>query len=226
MSGRRIGAMLFLLAVAAVVAATYLTPLGDLLSIEGLKQSHARLVAAVAASPLLWVASFFCLAVLAALLCFPAYPLIGITAGALFGFWPALVILGTATPIGSTFAFLAARHLLRDWVQARLGPRLAAIDHGINEQGAFYMLALRWNPFVPYWLVNLAAGLTAMRLAVYVPIALVGLFPATFLYVSAGAQLATIDEVGDAFPVGLIAALVVLSVLPLLVAWFLRRRNV
>lgn len=224
MRGRRLAAVLFLLAVAAVVAATYLTPLGDLLSIEGLKRSHARLVAAVAASPVLWGASFFLVAVLAALLCFPANPVIGISAGALFGFWPALVLVGIATPIGSTFAFLVARHLLRDWVTAKLGSRLAAIDRGIDEQGAFYMLALRWNPFVPYWLVNLAAGLTAMRLVVYVPIALIGLFPATFLYVSAGSQLASIDEVGDVFPAGLIAALVVLSLLPLVAGALLRRR--
>jgi len=223
--GRRLGAVLFLLAVAAVVAATYLTPLGDLMTIEGLKASHSRLVAAVDARPVLWTASFFCVAVLAALLCFPANPVIGITAGALFGFWPALAIVGTATPIGSTFAFLAARHLLRDWVKARLGPRLSAIDRGINEQGALYMLALRWNPFVPYWLVNLAAGLTAMRLSVYVPIALVGLFPATFLYVSGGAQLAAIDEPGDVFPFGLVAALLVFSLLPLVAARFMRRRS-
>jgi uncharacterized membrane protein YdjX (TVP38/TMEM64 family) len=225
MRGRRLGAMLFLLVVVAVVAATYLTPLGDLLTVEALRNNHAFLVAAVAARPVLWTATFFCVAVMAALLCFPINPVIGITAGALFGFWPALVIVGLATPIGSTLAFLVARHLLRDWVQARLGPRLAAIDRGINEQGAFYMLALRWNPFVPYWLVNLAAGLTAMRLAVYVPIALVGLFPATFLYVSAGAQLASIDEVRDVFPFGLIAALVVLSLLPLVAARFMRRRS-
>ncbi|HEX8216809.1 MAG TPA: VTT domain-containing protein [Allosphingosinicella sp.] len=224
MRGRRLAAVAFLLIIVAVVAATYLTPLGDLLSIEGLKRSHARLVETVAASPILWGASFFCVAVLAALLCFPANPLIGITAGALFGFWPALVLVGIATPIGSTLAFLVARHLLRDWVKARLGARLSAIDRGIDEQGAFYMLALRWNPFVPYWLVNLAAGLTAMRLAVYVPIALIGLFPATFLYVSAGSQLAAIDEVGDVFPAGLIAALVVLSLLPLVAARFMSRR--
>lgn len=223
MRGRRIAAAMFLLVVAAVVVATMFTPLGDAMTVEALRENHGRLVAAVAARRALWTISFFCVAVLAALLCFPANPLIGITAGALFGFWPALLIVGIATPAGSTLAFLATRHLLRDWVKARLGPRLSAIDRSINEQGAFYMLALRWNPFVPYWLVNLAAGLTAMRLAVYVPIALVGLFPATFLYVTAGSQLAAIDEVGDVFPTSLIAALVALSLLPLVAARFLRR---
>jgi len=224
MRGRRLGALLFVLVVAAVVAATYFTPLGDLMTIEALRENHSRLLASVAGRPILWSSAFFCVAVLAALLCFPANPLIGITAGALFGFWPGLAIVGLATPIGSTLAFLATRHLLRDWVEARLGPRLAAVDRGINEQGAFYMLSLRWNPFVPYWLVNLAAGLTAMRLIVYTPIALVGLLPATFLYVSAGTQLAEIETVGEAFPVRLIAALLLLSLLPLVAARFVRRR--
>lgn len=221
---RLVGGIIFLLLVAAVVVATMFTPLRDALTLEALRENHGRLLAAVAARPVLWTASFFCVAVLAALLCFPVNPLIGIAAGALFGFWPALAIVGVATPIGSTLAFLAARHLLRDWVKARLGPRLAAIDRGINEQGAFYMLSLRWNPFVPYWLVNLAAGLTAMRLAVYVPIALIGLFPATFLYVSAGAQLATFDEIGDVVPVGLVATLLAVSLLPIAAARLVRWR--
>ena len=226
MNGRRLGAILFLLAIAAVVAATYLTPLGDLLTIEMLRENHGRLLAAVAERPIIWAVSLFCVAVLAASLSFPVNPVIGLAAGTLFGFWPALAIVGTATPIGSTLAFLAARHLLRDWVKARLGARLSAIDRGINEQGALYVLSLRWNPFVPYWLVNLAAGLTAMRLAVYVPIAFIGLFPATFLYVSAGSRLTAIDEAGDAFPAGLVAAILVLSLLPLLAARLLRRRTV
>ena len=225
MRGRRFGAALFLLAVAAVVAATYLTPLGDLLTIEALRENHGRLLAAVAERPVVWAVSFFCVAVLAASLSFPVNPLIGLAAGALFGFWPGLAIVGAATPLGSTFAFLAARHLLRDWVRGKLGPRLSAIDRGINERGALYVLSLRWNPFVPYWLVNLASGLTAMRLAVHIPIAFIGLFPATFLYVSTGSRLAAVDEAGDAFAAGLVAAILVLSLLPLVAAQFMRRRR-
>lgn len=214
----RWGGMLFLAAVAAMLVLVLLTPVGDWFSLEALRESRAALAALVAADPVPWAIGFFCLAVVATALSFPAGPVIGVSAGALFGFWEALAIVAVAVPTGSTIAFLAARYLMRDWVKARLARPLAAIDRGIEARGAFYVLALRWNPFVPYWLVNLATGVTAMRLAVYVPVTVIGLFPALFLYVTAGSQLAALDEIGDVFPTNIVIALTLLSLTPLVAA--------
>lgn len=211
-----LGALLF--GVIIVVAPAFLfSPLGDWLSIDKLKESRDLLQYLVETRPVLCAAGFFLLCVVATAACFPAAPVLGITAGALFGLWPGLLLVLVASSIGSTIAFLDSRYLLREWVKRRFARRIGPIDRGMERHGALYLLMLRFNPIVPYWLVNLAMGVTAIGLKTYVALTPAGLMPATFLYVNAGTQLATIDSARDVFSPGVLLALLLLSLFPLVV---------
>jgi len=203
-------------AVAAFIAAALLSPAGDWLTLERLAESRDALAALVEARPFLSAAAFLLLCIAASALCFPAAPVIGIAGGALFGCWPGLALLSLGFTIGSTLACLGARHLLRASIHDRLGARADAIDRGFERHGAAYLLALRFNPLIPYWLVNVAVGLTAMRLRAYVPLTFLGLLPALFIYASAGSSLAAAapGACGIVSPT-LLAALLALSLLPL-----------
>ncbi len=227
MASGNIGRIAFLLVVAAMILAVFFTPLGEWLTVERLRDSRLWLIGLIEARPLLYGGGYFLLCVTLSALCFPAAPIVGVTAGALFGFGPGLAIVGTAWPIGSTLAFLASRHLLRDWVKRRFARQLEAIDRGFDRHGAVYLLSLRWNPVIPYWLVNLAMGVTAMRLAKYVPLTIIGLFPATYIYVTAGSQLATMERASDLVSMRLMIALFLISLMPLVVErlriWLERR---
>ena len=217
MNRRSLGALVLGLFVVAMIAAYWLTPLRDWLSIEQLKQSRQSLEQVVAERPNQSATAFFLFCAVATAVCFPVAPLIGLTAGVLFGFWAGLALALTAQSIGSTFAFLAARYLARDWVERTLGARLEPIDRGMERHGALYLLTLRFNPVIPYWLVNLATGLTRMRLAPYAALTPIGLLPAMSIYVNAGTQLSTIESAGDILSPGLIVALLLLSLFPLIV---------
>jgi uncharacterized membrane protein YdjX (TVP38/TMEM64 family) len=207
-----------LFGVIIVVAPAFLfSPLGDWLSIDKLKESRDLLQYLVETRPVLCAAGFFLLCVVATAACFPAAPVLGITAGALFGLWPGLLLVLVASSIGSTIAFLDSRYLLREWVKRRFARRIGPIDRGMERHGALYLLMLRFNPIVPYWLVNLAMGVTAIGLKTYVALTPAGLMPATFLYVNAGTQLATIDSARDVFSPGVLLALLLLSLFPLVV---------
>ncbi|MBA3526051.1 MAG: VTT domain-containing protein [Pseudomonadota bacterium] len=211
-----IGAIAFAAVILGVIGACLFSPLGDWLSIDKLKDSRAWLVQLVEARPLIYGSGFFLLCVVATAACFPASPVLGVSGGALFGFWPGLLIVLVATSIGSTIAFFDSRYLLRSWVKRRFARRIEAIDRGMEAHGGLYLLTLRLNPVVPYWLVNLAMGLTAIRWRTYVPLTIAGLIPATFIYVSAGTQLATLENAGDILSVKLIATLMLLSLFPLI----------
>jgi uncharacterized membrane protein YdjX (TVP38/TMEM64 family) len=221
-NNRTLGRILFLLAIAAAIGAAFFSPLGDWLTLERLAASRDALAAMIAARPVLATAAFFLLCVAASALCFPAAPLIGLAAGALFGLWAGLATMLPAFALGSTLACLGSRHFLRDWVKAKLGARMDAIDRGFERHGAAYLLALRINPLIPYWLVNLAMGLTPMRMRTYVPLTLVGLSPALFIYANAGSQLAAVTSIGEVFSPGLMISLLLLSLVPI-VADRLRR---
>ena len=213
-----IGPILFIAAILAVLAAFLFTPLGDWLTVERLKESRETLMQLIAARPLLCGAAFFLFCLVLTAACFPAAPILGLSAGALFGLWPGLALMLGAWVIGSTIAFFAARFFLRDWVKRTFGKRIDAIDRGFHAHGALYLLTLRLNPVVPYWLVNLAMGLTAMRPWQYVALSIPGLLPAATIYASAGTQLATIDKPSDIVSLNLILTLLLLSLFPLIVA--------
>ncbi|HET9810713.1 MAG TPA: TVP38/TMEM64 family protein [Sphingomicrobium sp.] len=214
MDRRAFGSTIFVAAILCVVAACLFSPLRDWLSVSALRDSQVWLASLVEARPYVWAAGFFSLCVVATALCFPAAPVLGLSGGALFGFWPGMVIVTIASSIGSTIAFFDSRYLLRSWVKRKLGRRIQAIDEGVEKHGALYLLVLRLNPVIPYWLVNLAMGLTAMRAAIYVPLTAAGLAPATFIYVQAGTRLADFGSGGDLIPIPLLASLFVISLIP------------
>lgn len=217
MDRRKIGAIVFAAVILGLIGVYLFSPLGDWLTIDRLKESRLWLTEMVAARPLLCTTGFFLLCVVASAACFPAAPVLGVSGGALFGFWPGLLIVLAAMSIGSTIAFFESRHSLREWVNRRFARRIAAIDRGMEAHGGLYLLTLRLNPVVPYWLVNLAMGITAIRLRTYMVLTIAGLVPATFIYVNAGTQLATIDSARDILSVNLIVTLLLLSSFPLLV---------
>jgi uncharacterized membrane protein YdjX (TVP38/TMEM64 family) len=64
--------------------------------------------------------------------------------GAVFGLLWGTLLVSFASSIGATLAFLAARFLLRDWVKARFGPRLAAIDRGVERTAASISSPCAW----------------------------------------------------------------------------------
>ena len=213
-----VGPILFIAAILAVLAAFLFTPFGDWLTIAKLKESRDFLTALIEARPLLSAVAFFLCCLVLTAVCFPAAPILGLSAGALFGLWPGLALMIGSWVLGSTTAFFGARHFLRDWVKRTLGKRIEAIDRGFEAHGALYLLTLRLNPVVPYWLVNLAMGLTTMPTWKYVALTIPGLLPAASIYVNAGTQLATIEKPSDIVSLNLIITLLLLSFFPLIVA--------
>ena len=228
MIGPKAGRLLLVAAVAAAVAAFFLLGLDDWLTLDALKARHAQLAALVEARPWLVMGIFFLLYVVTTAASFPGAVILTLAAGAMFGAARGTLLVSFASTLGASIAFLGARYVLRDWVRARFGRKLEAIDRGIARDGAFYLLSLRLNPAFPYFLVNLGMGLTRMRLRAYAPVSQVGMLPATFIYVNAGTQIARIESLGDVASPALIGALLLLSLFPLLAKWatsWLRRRR-
>jgi uncharacterized membrane protein YdjX (TVP38/TMEM64 family) len=153
---------------------------------------------------------------------------LSLAAGALFGRWLGTAVVSAASTLGATAAFFSSRYVLRDFVRRRLGPRLEALDRGLDEDGAFYLLTLRLVPLVPFFLVNLGMGLTRVRLRTFVWVSWLGMLPGTFLYVNAGTELARVASPADALSPEVLLSLAALGVVPLalrlLLKWWKKRR--
>jgi len=135
----------------------------------------------------LGVAMFAAAYVGAALLLAPG-ALLTIAAGFTYGFWGLPIALAAATA-GASIAFLVARHLARDhvrrWIETRRN--IAAIDRAISAEGWKIVLLLRLSPLVPFSLQNYLLGVTAVPFRSYVAATLIGIAPATSVFVAVGA---------------------------------------
>lgn len=202
--------LLLLLAIAAAIAAFFAFDLQRFLSLEFFEASRARIEAFHTSHPWQSAAAFFALYVLVTALSLPGAVIMTLAGGAVFGLIKGLILVSFASTIGATLAFLASRFLLRDWVQARFGERLRAINEGVAREGAFYLFALRLVPLFPFWLINLAMGLTPLRATRFYWVSQLGMLPGTAAYLYAGTQLGEFR-----LSAGLVLAFAVLGLFPL-----------
>jgi uncharacterized membrane protein YdjX (TVP38/TMEM64 family) len=137
--------------------------------------------------------------------------------GALFGRWLGTAIVSLAATLGATGAFLLSRYLFRDAVQRRFGPRLAAINRGVEKEGAYYLFTLRLVPAVPFFLINLGMGLTPMRVWTFLLVSWVGMLPGTFIYLYTGEALGTLESPSGIISVEVMVPLILLGIFPLAV---------
>jgi pyruvate/2-oxoglutarate dehydrogenase complex dihydrolipoamide dehydrogenase (E3) component/uncharacterized membrane protein YdjX (TVP38/TMEM64 family) len=207
MTGKR---LLILIVLAAAVAAFFVFDLGRFLSLDYFQQQRAAIDAFYAAHPAQTMALYFAAYVAVAALSLPGAAVMTLVGGALFGFWLGLLLVSFASSIGATLAFLAARLVLRDWVQSKFGERLAPINAGIEREGAFYLFALRLVPVFPFFVVNLLMGLTRLRTTTFYWTSQLGMLAGTAVYVYAGTQLGQFKV-----SAGLVAAFALLGIFPL-----------
>ena len=202
--------------------------LGALLTLDNLKASRDALQVRVQAQPLATAAVFFAVYVAAAALSIPGAVILTLAAGAMFGLGWGLLLVSFASSLGALLAFLVARYLLRDVIQARFGTALAPINDGVRKDGTFYLLTLRLVPVFPFWLINLLMGLTPMGAGRFYVVSQIGMLVGTVVYVNAGTQLAAIQSPGDILSPGLLGSFVLLGLFPLLaktgVAWLAQRK--
>ena len=109
-----------------------------------------------------------------------------------------------------------SRYLLRDTIKKRFPERLAAIDTGVEKEGAFYLFTLRLVPVFPFFLINLLMGLTAIKSWTFYWVSQIGMLAGTFVFVNAGTQLAQIDSLSGILSLDLILSFALLGVFPLI----------
>jgi pyruvate/2-oxoglutarate dehydrogenase complex dihydrolipoamide dehydrogenase (E3) component/uncharacterized membrane protein YdjX (TVP38/TMEM64 family) len=212
----RLRQIVLLLLLALAIGAFVALDLGRFLSFDQLKASQASFAQQHAEQPLAVAVVYFLVYVLATALSFPGATIITLAGGAVFGLWQGLLIVSFASTVGATLAFLASRFLLRDWVEARFGQRLADINAGVNREGAFYLFTLRLIPVVPFFLINLLMGLTRMKVWTYYWVSQLGMLAGTAVYVNAGTQLAQLDSVKGILSPALLGSFVLLGIFPLI----------
>jgi uncharacterized membrane protein YdjX (TVP38/TMEM64 family) len=121
--------------------------------------------------------------------------------------------VGTPTAIvsatlGATLAAAISRRFGAGALDQLSGRRVRALQDWIARRGFLAVLYARILPGVPYNLVNYAAGLTRVPLAVFAAATAVGAAPRAFAYVALGGSL---DDLSSPAAIVAFAVLVVMA---------------
>lgn len=209
---------LALVAIAAVALFFYFD-LQRFLTLAALKANRQALQEYYAAHKLITVAGFMAIYIVQTALSLPGAAILSLAAGAIFGSAMGTLYANIAATLGATLAFLVTRYLLRDAVLSKFGSKLEGMNRELETRGFNYLLFLRLVPVFPFFLINLAAGLTRLPLRTFFFGTMFGIIPGGFVYVNAGASLATIDSLsGIASPrvLGSFALLGLFALVPVL----------
>ncbi len=123
--------------------------------------------------------------------------------------------------MGGTLAFLSSRYLFKDLVQNKFPKKIGAINKGIDKEGGFYLFTLRLISIFPFFVVNLAMGLTSIRVGTFYIASQIGMLPATMVFINAGTQLATIKSPGDILSLNILLSFALLGVFPIITKRFI-----
>lgn len=201
--------------IALLIVAFFAFDLAQYFSLEYLKSHQASLDNFYRAHPLQTALIYFAVYIAVTGLSLPGALLMTLAGGAIFGLFWGTVIVSFASSVGATLAFLASRFLFRDWVQQRYRSSLDLIDRGIERDGPVYLFTLRLIPYFPFFVINLAMGLTPMRTTIFYLVSQIGMLPGTLVYVNAGRELAQLESASGLLSPSLIFAFLLLGIFPL-----------
>jgi pyruvate/2-oxoglutarate dehydrogenase complex dihydrolipoamide dehydrogenase (E3) component/uncharacterized membrane protein YdjX (TVP38/TMEM64 family) len=193
--------------------------LGRFISFEALKNGRDELQEAYQVRPLGSIGLYALVYIAVAALALPGAGVLSLAAGAIFGPWIGAPLVLLSASAGATLAFWAVRYIFRDIAKRRLGDRMAVIDEGIRRDGVFYLFSLRLVPVLPFFIINLLMGLTAIKTSTFFWVSLLGMAPGTAIFVNAGTQLGKLTSLSGILTPELIGSLALLAIFPWVARW-------
>ena len=223
----RLRKLIFWLTLVAIAAGClWQTGLYQHVTLAELKQAQAAFASRYAAQPVQTTLLYFACFTLLTACCLPGAAVLMLVAGASFGLVWGSAVAVMASAVGATLTVITSRHLLRKRLEAHYSRLLGDVNRGLANGGALYLLSLRLLPVIPFVPLNLLCGLTRLPLPVFFTTSLVGMLPATMVYVNAGVQLSALESISDVFSPSLLAAFLLLGLLPLATQAALRYKKI
>ena len=220
--------VIVLIFIGAAIAFNYYE-LGEYLSLDYIKTNQQKFTEYYQDNQIQTLGIFLAIYVLVTALSLPGAAIMTLAAGGLFGLVTGVILVSFASTIGATLAFLSSRFVLRDYVRKKFSSKVKAINKGIEKDGAFYLFTLRLIPAFPFFVINLAMGMTDISLLTFYVVSQIGMLAGTIVYVNAGLQLSQIESLSGILSPELIGSFVLLGIFPLIakkVVNFLKKRKV
>jgi len=222
---KHLSRILIILLFIGIIIALRVIGIQQYINLSSLKANRVYLQHVVQANYFLAVLIYIAIYIAVVAFLIPIAALCTIAGGFLFGtFWGA-VYANVGATTGAIVAFLLVRHSIGKSFQERYKDRLNKFNKSVHEQGVMYLILIHFIAVIPFFVINVLAGLTKISLWTFTWTTSVGIFPGALVYAFAGQQLNTIKSIRDIFSLPLILAFLLLALLAVLPMWIRRYKK-
>jgi uncharacterized membrane protein YdjX (TVP38/TMEM64 family) len=205
----------FLILLLLGIALIYFYDPGQYLTIENLKLNQGRLEVLYQENKLVMVAGYIAIYMMIGLFLLPGSTFLSFAAGFVFGPGLGVAIVNVGSTLGATLAFLVSRYLLRDWIEKKFSKKIQSVNDHLCQNAINCILFFRLVPLFPFFSVNIGLSLSHVPLKLFFFGTMLGTLPATFVYVNAGSNLASINSFSEIMSVQVLGSLMLLGLLAL-----------
>ena len=153
----------------------------------------------------------------------PFATLLTLLSGYIFGLALGTFMVSLCSTIGASIAFLTSKFLFYNYIQKRYKKQLVTINNEFINEGIFYIFALRLVPVFPFFVVNIVTSLLPIKLSTFFWVSILGMFPATLVYVNAGNELSKINSFSDILSFQVLISFSLIGILPLTIKFLLKK---
>ena len=166
---------------------------------------------------------FFTAALLLLSLSLPFALILGILSGIIFEPLKAIVLVSFSSSIAASVAMLISRYFFRDFLRERYSNQYESINNGFVRNGIYYLFAVRMTPIFPYFIINLLAGLTTIKIIPYYLTSQLGMLPMSIIIILLGRGLDEIILSNAKIDIGFVVLLSLVGIMPLVFKFLFKK---
>lgn len=186
---RKIIALLPLALILVLILIFYFSGLYHLFTFETIQQEHLKWKSYVQLHPLLSALYFMGIYIVSVLLIIPDATILALIGGFLFPMPLAIAYVCISETIGGTLFYLSARLAFSETLGKKKRKLLSGMERKFQEDQVSYLLFLRFSHLLPFWVINLGAGIFRVKIKTFIWTTLIGVLPLTYFLVEGGASL-------------------------------------
>ena len=119
--------------------------------------------------------------------------ILAISAGAVFGFWPASLWTFIGAFFNSTLTYIISKYFAYDLINDYANSKYRVVYEKLKKntkgkEGFILMIVLRLLPLVPYTFLNYLSGVVGYDYKIFITSTLLGIIPGMLCYVNIGAS--------------------------------------
>lgn len=189
--------------------------INELVSANGVLSNLDKFREIVNSSLILYSMIFILAYALIVALALPIAAIMSLSAGLVLGVKLGVILVVIGATLGAVANFVLTRYLFGEYLQNKYSEKLLKINRELESSGSNYLLMLRLIPLFPFFLINIAAGLSNISIRTFIWTTGVGIIPGTFAYVYLGTSINSFSD-GGGLPIDVVIALIIIGIMTLL----------